>query len=117
MTNQERWAFYESGEFRQTLAVQLLDWAGYWAKNGLNEITDPLQKMQTRRAIDLTLQDISYVLRVIASLVITDDTIKASRPEDITEQMIYNAMVYVMANELEWVTGVSELPESFQGGE
>lgn len=111
MTNQERWEFYESGEFRQTLAIQLLDWAGYWAKEGLGEIADPLQKAQTRRAIDMILQDISYVLRIVAGLVITDETIKAAEVEEVTEQMIYNAMVYAMANELEWVTGVYSLPE------
>ena len=109
MTNQERWAFYESGEFRQTLAIQLLDWAGYWAKEGLDEITDDLQKAQTKRAIDMILQDISYVLRIVASLVITNDTIKSTAVEDITEQMVYDAMVYIMANELAWVTGISEV--------
>ena len=112
MTNQERWNMYEDVVFRQSLGMQLLDWAGYWAAAGLDSITDPLQKAQTARAIEMIVQDLGYVLKIVASFVITDATIKAARVTQVTESMIYNAMVSVMANQLEWITGISELPKN-----
>ena len=111
MTNQERWAIYNDQTFRDTLGIQLLDWAGYWAAAGLDEITDPLQKAQTARAIEMIVQDLNYAMSIVASLVISDAAIKAAEITEVTEQMIYQAMVSVMANELEWVTGLRDIPE------
>lgn len=110
MTNTERWTMYEDELFRQTLGIKLIDWAGYWAAEGLDSITDPLQKAQTARAIEMIVQDLAYVLRIVATLVISRDNIKAASITEVTEQLIYEAMVYVMAHELEWVTGIKEIP-------
>lgn len=109
MTNQERWTLYENGEFRQDIAIELLDWAGYWATTGLDEITDPLQKAQTRRAIQMILEDVSYTIKIVAGLVISDDAIKAASPEDVTPAFIHPIIVSIMANKLAWITGISEI--------
>ena len=54
MTNQERWEYYESGALQRIVAVQLLDWAGYWTTAGLDPIEDDLQREQTRQQGGLT---------------------------------------------------------------
>ena len=109
MTNQERWTLYENGEFRQDIAIELLDWAGYWTTAGLDPIEDTLQKAQTRRAIQMILEDISYVLKIVDGLVISDDAIKAASPEDVTPEFIHPIIVSIMANKLAWITGISEI--------
>lgn len=44
MTDNERWELYKSNGFHQIVSIKLLDWASYWTKEGLDEITDTLQK-------------------------------------------------------------------------
>ena len=108
MTTQERWELYENGEFRQTVAIKLLDWAGYWTTAGLDGIESTLQKKQTERAIDMIIHDLGYVIGTVVSLIISDPAIKEANV--ITEEMINNAVVSVMAYKLPWITGITELP-------
>ena len=109
MTNDERWTYFESGVLQRITAIELLDWAGYWTTAGLDEITDPLQKEQTRQAIRLILTDLSYAIKVVASLAISDDAIRACDAGSVPEAVIHTVVVSIMANKLEWLTGVSEL--------
>ena len=111
MTNQERWQYYESGQLQRSVAVQLLDWAGYWTTAGLDEITDPLQKEQTKLTIRMILTNLSYVIKIVTNLAISDDTIKEAEINSITESMIRTVIVSILASKLEWVTNISELPE------
>lgn len=110
MTNQERWQYFESGELQRVTAIELLDWAGYWTTAGLGDITDPLQKEQTRQAIRLILTDLSYTIKVVASLAISDSAIASSEAGMVQESTIHTVVVSIMANKLEWLTGLTELP-------
>ena len=112
MTNQERWDYYQSGALQRATAIELLDWAGYWAGAGLDPITDPLQKEQTKKAIELILNDLSGTLKVVSALAISDDAIKACSVDGVTEQIIKTVVVSIMSNKLCWVTGIESLPES-----
>ena len=111
MTNQERWTYFESGELQRVTAVELLDWAGYWTTAGLSEITDPLQKEQSRQAIRLILTDLSYAIKIVASLAISDDAIKNCEAGLVPEAVIHTVVVSIMANKLEWLTGLQALPD------
>lgn len=110
MTNQERWELYENGELRQDIAIELLDWAGYWSGPGVidSEITDDLLKRQTRQAVKMILEDISYCIRITVGMFISDDDVKNASVEDITEALIHTVIVRIMATKLEWLTGISE---------
>ncbi len=110
MTNDERWIYYESGALQRVTAIELLDWAGYWTTAGLDEITDPLQKEQTREAIRLILTNLSYTVKVVASLEISDDAIKACPADNVPESTIHTVIIGIMARKLEWLTGIQELP-------
>lgn len=111
MTDNDRWELYNSSEFHQIVSIKLLDWAGYWAKEGLDEITDALQKEQTHRAINMVINDLSYVTNIVVSLAISSDNIKNVSREDLTPEIVNTAIVYIMANELLWVTDVREASE------
>lgn len=109
MTNQERWQYFESGELQRVTAVELLDWAGYWTTEGLDEITDPLQKEQTRQAIRLILTELSYTIKIVASLAISDEAIKSCPVDNVPESVIHTVIVGIMARRLEWLTGITEI--------
>ena len=111
MTNQERWQYYESGQLQRSVAVQLLDWAGYWTTAGLDAITDPLQKEQTRQTIRMILTELSYVIKIVSSLAISDNAIKEAQPELITESTIATVVTSILTYKLQWITNISELPE------
>lgn len=108
MTNQERWNLYESGTYRQTISLSLLDWAGYWSAPGVidAEISDETQKAQTRAAVRIITTDLSRAVKIVAALTISDDAIKAAAP-DVPEETIRQAVVRVMAQKLEWLTGIA----------
>lgn len=105
MTKQERWNLYENGQFRQSIGIELFDWAGYWATAGLDPIEDETQKNQTRQAIHLILENPSFVIGVVTGLAISDDAVISA--EVITDAIIHSVVVSIMANKLEWVTGVA----------
>lgn len=112
MTNQERWNLYESGTYRQTISLSLLDWAGYWSAPGVidAEISDETQKAQTREAVRIIATDLSRATKITASLVISDETIiEAEQP---SEALIRQAVVKVMAQKLEWLTGIRQIDEA-----
>ena len=109
MTNQERWELYESGQLHRAIAVELLDWAGYWTTAGVDGITDPLTKAQTKQAISIIVTDLAYANKVVASLAISDATIAQAEVEDITEQMIKSVVTGIMTNKLEWLTGIDSV--------
>ena len=88
MTNQERWELYESGELHRAIAVELLDWAGYWASAGVDGIQDELLRAQTKQAVNIILTDLSYANKVVASLAISDASFKNLTQEEITETII-----------------------------
>ena len=107
MTNSERWEYYESGALQRIVAVQLLDWAGYWTTAGLDPIEDDLQREQTRQAIKMILEDLSYAVKVVTAMLISDPVIKNGIPGYIPESEIYTAVVSIMASRLVWLTGVT----------
>lgn len=109
MTNQERWTYFESGELQRVTAVELLDWAGYWTTEGLDEITDPLQKEQTKQAIRLILTELSRTIKIVASLAISDEAIKSCPVDNVSESIIHTVIVGIMAHKLEWLTGITEI--------
>ena len=111
MNNRERFNYFESGELQRATQMELLDWAGYWTTEGLDEITDPLQKEQTRVAINMVLSDLPTMVKKVSRLAIADDIIKATPVGGVTEEMIRTIIVAIMANRLEWLTGISTLPE------
>lgn len=112
MTNEERWKLFESGFYRQTISLSLLDWAGYWSAPGVidAEITDETQKAQTRAAVRIITTDLSRATKITASLAISDETIiEAEQP---SEALIRQAVVKVMAQKLEWLTGITSTEPS-----
>ena len=109
MDNKQRWEYFESGQLQQKVAIQLLDWAGYWTSIGLDPIEDPLQKEQTRKAIFMILDDRGYTVKIVSSMVISMDEIKEKTPEQITDAVVYSCVVSIMASRLEWLTGINEL--------
>lgn len=112
MTNQERWNYYQSGELQRMTAVELLDWAGYWTNAGLDSITDPLKKEQTKYAIDLILKDLSGTLKVVSALAISDSTIKDCPAGTVTEQIVSTVVTVIMSTKLAWITGIESVPVS-----
>ena len=111
MTNEERWTLYDSGEFHRSIGIELLDWAGYWTSAGLDGISDPLLKAQTKQAIQIILTDLSYANKVVASLAISDATIKNAQVDAITELMIRGVVTSIMSYRLEWITGIDHVEE------
>ena len=112
MTNEEQWKLFESGAYRQTISLSLLDWAGYWSAPGVidAEISDETQKAQTRAAVRIIATDLSRATKITASLVISDETIiEAEQP---SEALIRQAVVKVMAQKLEWLTGIRQIDEA-----
>ena len=104
MTNQERWNLYDSGELHQAIAIELLDWAGYWASVGVENIEGELLRQQTRRVIRMILEDPSYTIRIVSGLFISDDDVKNAT--EITQQLVHTVVVRIMAGRLEWITDI-----------
>lgn len=111
MNNQERFVYFESGELQRSTQMELLDWAGYWTSEGLDEIEAPLQKEQTRVAIRMILTDLASMVKKVSRLAISDDIIKAATAGTVTDEMIRTVVVAIMASRLEWLTGVTSVPE------
>lgn len=111
MTNQERWNLYESGVLHQSIAVALLDWAGYWTSAGVDGITDPLLRAQTKQAINIIVTDLSYANKVVASLAISDSVFKETTVEDVTEEMVLGVVTNIMTYKLAWLTGIDHIDE------
>ena len=107
MTNAERFTYFESGALQEAVEVELLDWAGYWTTAGLDSITDPLQKEQTRQAINMILNDLGYMDKVVSELAISDDAIKQASPDGVTESMIYSAVTSILAQTFKLITGIT----------
>ena len=112
MTNQERYSYFESGVLQRTTAVELLDWAGYWTTTGLGEITDPLQKLQTRSAIRMILTNLAATNKLVAHLAISYDEIKNAEVGEVTDEIIHTVVVSIMATKLEWITGINQVPDT-----
>ncbi|MBQ6503091.1 MAG: hypothetical protein IJI57_04160 [Flexilinea sp.] len=104
MTNQERWNLYDSGELHQMIAIELLDWAGYWASVGVENIEGETLRQQSRRAIRMILEDPSYTIRIVTGLFVSDDDVKNAT--EITDALVHTVVVRIMANRLEWITDV-----------
>ena len=112
MTNQERYAYFESGVLQRTTAIELLDWAGYWTTTGLEEIIDPLQKLQTRAAIRMILTNLANTNKLVSHLAISYDEIKEAEVGEVTEAIIHTVVVSIMASKLEWITGINQDPNT-----
>ena len=106
MNNRQRYEYFESGQLQRSTQMELLDWAGYWTTQGLDEITDPTQKEQTRAAINLILSELPTMVKKVSRMAISDDAIKAAEPGAVTEEMIHTIIVAIMARRLEWLTGI-----------
>ena len=104
MTNQERWNLYDSGDLHQAIAIELLDWAGYWASVGVENIEGEILRQQSRRAIRMILEDPSYTIRIVTGLFVSDDDVKNAT--EITGELIHTVIVRIMATRLEWITDV-----------
>ena len=111
MTNQERYTYFESGVLQRATQMELLDWAGYWTTEGLDEITDRLQKEQTRVAINMILTDTGNMTKKVARLAISYEVFKTKAAADITDEDIRLTVVNIMANKLVWLTGISSVAE------
>ena len=109
MTNQERYTYFESGVLQRATQMELLDWAGYWTTEGLDEITDRLQKDQTRVAINMILTDTGNMTKKVARLAISYEVFKTKAAADITDEDIRLTVVNIMANKLVWLTGISSV--------
>ena len=112
MTNEQRYIYFESGKLQKATEIELLDWAGYWATAGLDEITDPLQKAQMKAAINLILSDLAMMIRKTSRLAISYDVFKESAPEGVTDHDIHVVVVSIMASKLAWLTGIETVPEA-----
>lgn len=115
MNNKERYEYFNSGELQRATAIELLDWAGYWATTGLDEITDSLQKEQTRQAIRMILTNLGSTNKIVSHLAISYDDLKNVEANHITDTIIRTIVTNIMTFKLEWVTGIRELPESESG--
>lgn len=113
MNNEQRYQYFESGKLQRATEIELLDWAGYWSQPGVidAEISDPLQKAQTKSAVNLILTDLSMMIRKVSRLAISDDLFKTAVPEGITEADIKTVITAIMATKLSWLTGIEEIPE------
>jgi hypothetical protein len=111
MTNEQRYIYFESGKLQKATEIELLDWAGYWATAGLDEITDPLQKAQMKAAINLILSDLGMMIRKVSRLAISYDVFKDAVPEGITDNDIHTVIVNIMAFKLAWLTGIESVAE------
>ena len=109
MTNEQRYEYFESGKLQKATEIELLDWAGYWATAGLDEITDPLQKAQMKAAINLILSDLSMMIRKTSRLAISYDVFKDAVPEGILDSDIHTVIVNIMATKLSWLTGIESV--------
>lgn len=110
MNNEQRWIYYESGALQRAVAVDLLDWAGYWTTPGVPEITDPVQKAQTRWAVEEILTDLSHMIKAVSAIAITYPAIKdAVEP---TEADIAAAVTDIMSFRLAWVTNIHDAGEA-----
>lgn len=104
MTNADRLDYFYSEDYRNSVKICLLDWAGYWTANGLDEITDEKLKTQTTEAINLVLGNLDETTLKVAECVITVDAIKNA--ETVTDEMIMTAVNSVMGVRLEWITNI-----------
>lgn len=111
MNNRERYDYFNSGDLQRKTAIELLDWAGYWTTAGLDEITDPLQREQTRQAIRMILTNLSGTNKIVSHLAISYDAIKEAEVGHVTDAMVRGIVTNIMAFKLEWITGLRELPE------
>lgn len=104
MTNQERWNYFDSGVMNANIAIELLDWAGYWTNMGLGTITDATKRQQMRWAINEIFADLGYMVKIVAGIAISYSEIKdAVEP---TEQNIKNVVTDIMSFRLDWVTNI-----------
>lgn len=108
MTTQDRWILYENGEFRQTIAIKLLDWAGYWMSAGIDSIENDLLRRQSERAIHMIIEDLSYCVKIVTSIVISDSELAATPPEEVTDEQVKRIVDGVMANKIRWLTDIAE---------
>ena len=111
MTNEERYEYFNSGALQRATAIELLDWAGYWATAGLDSITDPLQKEQTKAAIRMILNNLGGTNKIVSHLAISYDEIKNAGVGQVTEAIVKGIVTNIMAFKLAWITGITALPE------
>ena len=111
MTKQERWQIYDSGAITQMTAIELLDWAGYWATEGVDSITDALQREQTKRAIRMILEDLGYCNKIVVGLAVSDEAFVAATIEQVDENLIHQIVVGIMARKLAWITDIDSVQD------
>ncbi len=111
MTKQERWQIYDTGAIHQMVAIELLDWAGYWAMAGVESIADDLQREQTKRAIRMILEDLAYCNKIVVGLVVSDADFMSATIEQVGENLIHQIVVGIMANRLRWLTDIDSVPQ------
>ena len=108
MNNQERYEYFNSGILQRATAIELLDWANYWTTTGIDGITDPLLRLQTKTAIRMILTDLGRINKFVAHMAISYPDIKdAVEP---TELNIHNVVTNIMSFKLAWITGITEVP-------
>lgn len=107
MTNQERYDYYNGGEFQKKVQMELVDWLSYWTSVGVDIIEDDTLKHQTTVAIQLLMNDLNGMTRKVALLALGEDVIKdaALLP---TDENIRTAVTAIMSTRLRWLTGVTE---------
>ena len=107
MTNQERFAYYNSGELQPQVQLELIDWLSYWTSAGTGIINDPLLKAQTEEAIRLIMADLNGMTKKVSMMAIGEAVIKDSLYP--TAENIKTAVTNIMSTRLRWLTDVTEV--------
>ena len=100
MTLEERNTILNSPSFHARIRVAFCDWIGYWAINGTDSIEDPTLRSQTESIIQSAIEDIDRYTGKIAVLAISNTNIVEA--EELTDQVIRNAVKNIMSNALEY---------------
>ena len=108
MTNQERYAYYNSGVLQPMVQIELIDWLSYWTTAGTERIEDDLLRAQTEQAINDLMFDLNGMTNKVSMLAIGEDVIRSAQDEPTPEQ-IATAVTNIMTYKLRWLTGVTEV--------
>ena len=105
MIKDERWAYFESGELQRKVAIDLIDWAGYWTNTGIDGIESEVQRRQMRFCINQILTDLSYIIRIVATIAMSYPAIKDA-VEAPSEADIAATVNDIMSFRIAWVADI-----------
>ena len=108
MNSNERWAYYDSGELQRTVAIDLIDWAGYWTNAGLDGFNnDPIKKRQMRFCVNQILTDLAYIIKIVSTIAMSYPAIKdANAATGPSEADIASVVNDIMSYRLAFVSDI-----------